>query len=173
MADELSGAVDQLEKKLQKQLQEAGKTKKLINSLLEEMGQPARYADADADTQSGAPIKRDAYYGKPLATAVTMVLKRFGEASTAEEIIKGLEKGGFDFRPLKWSENVRHRNLAISMAKNTQTFHKLPNGTFGLREWYDAEILKKTERVKDKESGAGAEAQPDDFLADLDDNKTA
>jgi hypothetical protein len=166
MSNPLSAAVDELERKLQKQLQEAAGTKKLINGLLATMGEPPRYADAENEAQSGAPVKSDAYYGKPLATAVTMVLKRFGEASTAEDIIKGLEKGGFDFRPLKWNENVRHRNLAISMAKNTQTFHKLPNGTFGLREWYDDEILKKTERAKDKKQIE--EPQSDDFLADLD-----
>lgn len=166
MADGLSAAVEELEKELQKQLQDVASTKKLINSLLIRTGQSPRYTDIDVEAHAGSPVKRDQYYGKPLATAVAMVLKRLGQASTAEEIIAGLEKGGFDFRPLKWNESVRHRNLAISMAKNTKAFHKLPNGTFGLREWYDEDVLKKTERVS-KGKDEDNEKNAPDILEEL------
>lgn len=160
MSDRLSGAVEELEIQLQEQLQEVSNTKKLINSLLKRTGQPPRYPDTSVET--AGPIRKDVYYGKPLATAVQMVLERMGGAATAADILKALEEGAFDFRPLKWTDAMRLRNLAISMAKNTKAFHKLPNGTFGLISWYDAATInaskqEKAEKAEDKtdeESGA-------------------
>jgi hypothetical protein len=55
-------------------------------------------------------------------------------------------EGGFDFDMLGWKENDRLRSLAISLAKNNVKFHRLKNGSFGLREWYDEEYLKKERR---------------------------
>lgn len=147
MSDRLSGAVEELEIQLQEQQQEVSNTKKLINSLLKRMGQPPRYTGIDVESGFG-PIRKDMYYGKPLATAAQMVLERMGQAATSFEIMKSLVEGGFDFRPLKWGENVRHRNLAISMAKNTKAFHKLPNGTFGLVGWYDAASINAGKKDK-------------------------
>jgi hypothetical protein len=54
---------------------------------------------------------------------------------------------------LPWKKDDRLRSLALSLAKNTGAvgkFHKLKNGSFGLRSWYDADFLKK--------AAAGAEA---------------
>ena len=65
-----------------------------------------------------------------------MFLERLHRALGAEEITKGLQDGGFDFKPLGWTEAARIRNIAISLAKNPKIFHKLPNGTWGLTEWY-------------------------------------
>jgi len=160
MSDRLSGAVEELEAQLQEQLQEAGNTKKLINSLLKRMGQPERYTDA-GDTTIG-PVRSDMYYGKPLATAITMVLERVAHAASAADILKALEQGGFDFRPLKWSESMRLRNVAISMAKNTKAFHKLPNGTFGLVSWYDPATINAAKRDKDEKANGSEEIVGED-----------
>jgi hypothetical protein len=35
-----------------------------------------------------------------------------------------------------WKKEGRLRSLAMSLAKNTVTFHRLPSGAFGLVEWY-------------------------------------
>lgn len=148
MSDRLSGAVEELEIQLQEQLQEVSNTKKLINSLLKRTGQPPRYLDTSVET--AGPIRKDVYYGKPLATAIQMVLERMGGAATAADILKALEEGAFDFRPLKWTDAMRLRNLAISMAKNTKAFHKLPNGTFGLVPWYDAATINASKREKEE-----------------------
>lgn len=165
MSTGLNAAVEELEKELERQLQDASSTKKLINSLLSRMGQEPRYKDTEVEQRAGA-LRRDQYYGKPLATAVQMVLQRLGQAATLDEILVGLEQGGFDFKAVKWTDNLRLRNLAISLAKNTKSFHKLPNGTFGLSDWYDASTLKKTGKAKDKESSE--EPEDVDFLAELD-----
>ena len=157
MSDRLNGAVEELEAQLKEQLQEANNTKKLINSLLKRMGQPERYTDIDVGNIG--PIRGDMYYGKPLATAVQMVLERIGHAATAPEILKALEGGGFDFRPLNWGENVRMRNLAISMAKNNKVFHKLPNGTFGLAAWYDTATINASKRDRAEKASEGEMAE--------------
>lgn len=75
-----------------------------------------------------------------------LYLERDKQAHPAEDILRALEQGGFDFRALDWGENDRGRILAISLAKNNVTFHKLPNNTFGLRSWYDDTILKRAEK---------------------------
>jgi hypothetical protein len=67
--------------------------------------------------------------------------------------LSGLKAGGFDFDVLGWKEDDRLRSLAMSLAKNTGNagkFHRLKNGSFGLRGWYDEGFLKK--------AAAGADA---------------
>lgn len=134
MANPLSAAVDALEDQLREQLEEVASTKKLINSLLKKMNEPTRYQDVTVGSSGG--MRADEYYGKTVTGAAQMFLERVHRAMSAEEITKGLEQGGFDFKPLGWTEHARIRNIAISLAKNPKSFHKLPNGTWGLTEWY-------------------------------------
>lgn len=134
MSTRLSGAVEELELQLQEQMLEVANTKKLINSLLKRNGEQPRYNDV-AIEGAGA-MRADEYYGKTVTTAAQMYLDRRRAALSAEDITRGIEQGGFDFKPLNWSENARVRNIAISLAKNPAIFHKLPNGTWGLTPWY-------------------------------------
>ena len=143
MSDKLQGAVSVLEEQLEELQKEVRETKRMINSLLRKMGKPPQYPDADEKYSSTRP---DQYYGKPLATAAREYLAYRNHACTSKEILDGLMEGGFDFRATGWKSNDRHRMLAISLAKNTAMFHRLPNGTFGLLNWYDSNTLKKAER---------------------------
>lgn len=140
MKAELSPAVDALRAQLREQLAEADETKKMINSLLRRMGEEPEFGDSELDqretTRPSIGGRADQYYGKPFATAAQEYLERRKQACSAEEILRGLEQGGFDFRQLNWKEDDRKRSLAISLAKNNQKFHKLPNNTFGLVVWY-------------------------------------
>lgn len=136
MREKLNAAIEVLETQLQEQVQQVSETKKMINSLLQRMGEEPRFSDVAVEEVGAGSGRRDAYYGKPLATAAQEYLKRRNQACTSEEIIRGLEQGGFDFRPLQWKEEDRVRSLSISLAKNSITFHRLPNGTFGLLSWY-------------------------------------
>lgn len=136
MNEKLSAAIEVLEAQLEEQMQQISETKKTINSLLQRMGEEPRFSDVSIEQVAGSTGRRDAYYGKPLATAVQEYLKRRNQACTSDEIIRGLEQGGFDFRQLGWKEDDRVRSLSISLAKNSITFHRLPNGTFGLLGWY-------------------------------------
>ena len=138
MKAELSPAVEALRNQLQEQLAEANETKKMINALLRRMGEEPEFPDAETGQMrlngAGRP---DLYYGKPFATAAQEYLERRKQACSPEDILRGLQNGGFDFKALRWKEKKDWPRLtAISLAKNNQKFHKLPNGTFGLLSWY-------------------------------------
>jgi hypothetical protein len=149
MADGLNAAVEELQSQLAQQLSEVADTKKMINLLLKRMGKDPLYTDIDSGN-SGI-IRPDQFYGKQFATAAQEYLEIRRQACQAEDILRGLETGGFDFEVMGWKDNDRLRNLAISLAKNNIKFHKLKNGSFGLRSWYDADFLKKAGRQqKDK-----------------------
>jgi hypothetical protein len=140
MTDELAPAVVVLQKKLDEQLRAVSETKKLINMLLKTMGRPEQYQDTG---ESSGIIRQDQFYGKQFATAATEYLEMRKQACQPDEIMRGLGEGGFDFDVMGWKENDRLRSLAISLAKNNVKFHRLKNGSFGLRSWYDEDFLKK------------------------------
>ena len=151
MADELAPAVAALQRKLDEQLQAVADTKRTINMLLKMDGQEPLYADTEKET-SGA-VRADQFYGKGLATAAAEYLAIRKQACQPDEILRGLAAGGFDYDMLGWKVDDRLRSLAVSLAKNTGEagkFHRLKNGTFGLRIWYDGDFLKK--------AAAGADA---------------
>jgi hypothetical protein len=140
MSDDLSPAVAALQRKLDEQLQTVSETKKLINMLLKTMGKPPQYSDVG---ESSGIIRKDQFYGKPLATVAQEYLEMRKQACPAEEIMRGLEEGGFDFAATGWKPKDYLRMLAISLAKNNVKFHKLPNNTFGLLAWYDQAVIAK------------------------------
>ena len=149
--DRLSGAVEALLEELTQQQQEVAETKKTINMLRRRMGEEPMFTDIEESRNHfSGPLRPDEYYGKPLATAMQSFLERGGgkRAVLPEDILKGLEQGGFDFKGAGWKDSDRLRNLAVALAKNTKTFHRLPNGLYGLRVWYDEAILKKSEKVR-------------------------
>lgn len=154
MSDKLAAAIEELQAHLEHQLQEAADTKKMINALRKRMGLDALYQDVAVE-QVGA-IRPDQYYGKPLAAAAGEYLERRKQACPAEEIMKGLEQGGFDFDATGWKQKDQLRMLAISLAKNNTKFHKLPNNTFGLLAWYDQAVLNK----KPKEAKQNGSVEP-------------
>ncbi|MGB8986305.1 MAG: hypothetical protein WCC37_06855 [Candidatus Sulfotelmatobacter sp.] len=141
MSDELAPAVAALQKKLEEQQKTVAETKKTINMLLKMMGQGPAYRD-DEDESSGI-IRADQYYGKGLATAAQEYLTMRKQACQPEEILRGMIAGGFDFDVIGWKEADRARSLSMSLAKNVAKFHRLKNGSFGLKSWYDADFLKK------------------------------
>ncbi len=112
--------------------------KRIANSLCDLAAIPHLYADEDASGGNFGPLAPDAYYGKALATAVREILerrKRAGAgAATVAEIYDAMKAGGYHFKT-KNDENAK-RGLYQSLSKNTTTFHRLPNGTYGLLDWY-------------------------------------
>jgi hypothetical protein len=153
MSDKLNAAIEVLQSQLEQQLQEATETKKMINALRKRMGLDALYTDIA--TEQVGPVRPDQYYGKPLATAAQEFLERRKQACPAEEIMRGLTDGGFDFDATGWKEKDQLRMLAISLAKNNTKFHKLPNNTFGLLSWYDQAVLaKRNKEERGKQNGS-------------------
>ncbi|MEE8548504.1 MAG: hypothetical protein V3S74_03420 [Alphaproteobacteria bacterium] len=115
--------------------------KRFANQLCEYAGRPALYADTEAsETVSVGSIRPDQFYGQPLATAIRGYLEmrqtsRLG-AAQVREIFEALKAGGFKFEA-KDDTNAQ-RGLRQSLTKNSTTFHRLPNNSYGLLEWYPA-----------------------------------
>lgn len=144
MADELGPAIAVLQQKLNEQLRGVADTKRTINMLLKMSGQSPLYTEDDAE--SSGSVRADQFYGKGLATSAAEYLNMRKQACQPDEILRALSAGGFDFDMLDWKENDRLRLLSLSLAKNTGAqgkFHRLKNGSFGLRAWYDEDFLEK------------------------------
>jgi hypothetical protein len=173
MADEFGAAIDALKSKLSEQHRAILDTKRSINLLLKMADKAPEYAEDDDPSSSS--VRPDQFYGKGLTTSAAEYLAMRKQACQAPEIFRALEKGGFDFDTFPWKKDDRLRSFTISLSKNagnTGNFHKLKNGSFGLRSWYDKDFLKKAaegaeatanEKKKKKKKKAGkkgAKAKP-------------
>lgn len=137
MADEKT--IADLQSHIRELEQEAADAKRVVNRLRSRAGQPPVYPDiANQDTGSIALLRPDQFYGNTMASAIREYLKMRRSANlgaaTLAEIFAAICKGGLKFDTE--NEENRKRNMRISLTKNTSIFHKLPNGTFGLSEWY-------------------------------------
>jgi hypothetical protein len=153
MDDATQKVLSDIQTKIKTHLDEVAKLKSAANMLADLAGQGPIYADIEQESKAVGPTRADAYYGKPLARAVREYLDFRQQAVPVEDIQRGLEQGGFDFNALGWSESGRLRALAMSIAKNTTVFHRLPNGMWGLNAWYpEAKQRKKGKsRSRDEE----------------------
>lgn len=167
MNDELLPAISVLEKKLEEQLRGVAETKTLINMLLKTMGKPPKFAE---ESSTSGIVRADQFYGKQLATAVADYLEMMGkQARQPSEILQGLRDGGFDFEVMGWKERDELRMLALSLAKNNLKFHKLKNGSFGLKSWYDEDFLKKAGKQKADAAAAAAGKADLNYILDVGD----
>lgn len=129
-------------------------------------GRPLRFSDDElaidgvktASASGSREIKRNEFYGKPLAACVRDILQRRASAgmvkeATLEEIIAALEQGNYDLKRHGSSRDAMCRGVAISLAKNNKTFHKLPHGDFGLAEWYNRDSLRREKKGPAKTTG--------------------
>lgn len=148
MADHIDLAIADLEKRLAGQEDECADTRRAINALCKAGGKPPRYAEVEKKSvkAAGGPLRKDKYYGKPLASVVREILEVSQSLDqgplTVAQIYDRMNEGGY-----VWDgTNVdnRKRVLRISLAKNTAVFHKLPGGEYGLTEWYPAVRNKRT-----------------------------
>src|SRR5258708_39139609 len=98
------------------------------------------YSVAEIEDEVGAaPVTSDLYYGQDTPDVIEDILRRRkasgkGAASVAD-IFEAMKNGGFEFTAAN-DENAK-RGVYISLGKNPK-FHKLPNGSYGLRAWYPA-----------------------------------
>jgi hypothetical protein len=154
MSDALKQAVDEIEAKITGHLAEVADLKRAANALCRIIGRDPLYPDADQEqTAATGPSRPDVYYGKPLTTAAREFLEFRKRACAPEEILKGMEQGGFDFDGLGWKGEHRLRSLSVSLSKNTAVFRRLPNGMFGLNAWY-------TDTPKRKGKGSAGDGTP-------------
>lgn len=135
-----------------------------VNDLLKMQGKEPLYPDPDAVTSTGSmKIRRDQFYTHGLSTAVREYLnlrKHLGPA-TLDEIYSALVNGSFQFDA---KGEAAKPSLKQSLHKNTAIFHRLPNQTYGLAEWYPNRKNEKEEEAtqpkKRKSAMAKAANQP-------------
>jgi hypothetical protein len=153
MEGQFAPAIAALQEKLAEQHRAVLDTKRSINLLLKMAGEGPQYAEDDDPSSSS--VRQDQFYGKALTAAAAEYLAMRKQACQPAEIVRALEAGGFDFDVLPWKKDDRVRPFTISLSKNTGSetgkFHKLKNGSFGLKAWYEEEFLKK--------AAAGADAK--------------
>ncbi|MEW6768522.1 MAG: hypothetical protein AB1342_10885 [Pseudomonadota bacterium] len=139
---DLIPAINRLVDDIDKAEAETAEMKRTVNRLCGYANLPIRYPTIE-DAQAGGRLRISPgqFYRKPLATAVSAYLKMRGNAddggtgpATIDEIYDALREGGFIFNAE--SDATGKRSLAIAIAKNSQTFEKLPTGQFGMRSWY-------------------------------------
>ncbi len=160
MSDASQPIIEKALAKLREQEAEVFKTKQFINQVLTFDGEALMFPDlgddpSQATATRNAKLAPDAFTGKGLATAVRMILedrKRTQPHGPApiDELHQKLVEGGFDF-PSKESANQK-TGLGVSLAKNTTVFRKLPNGLWGLVEWYGAAPVRARKRPENGSS---------------------
>lgn len=130
--------IDGLVKVIEEAERKVAEQKRVVNGLCETAGRPLLYSNIDAASSVNlGNIQPDQFYGQPLATAMRSILemrKATGRGpATVREIYDTLTQGGFKFEAK--DENAL-RGLRQSLTKNSGVFHKLPQGSYGLLEWY-------------------------------------
>jgi hypothetical protein len=125
------------------------------------MGKEPMFADVAPEQLGTGPIRPDQYFGRPLSTVAQEFLERRKQACPAEEIMRGLIQGGYDFKSQRWQEKDWLRLFSITLAKNSKAFLRLPNGTFGLASWYPEARRERDERGASKQDKTTPEANAD------------
>src|SRR5688572_2153630 len=103
MPDQVDAMIAAWQLKLEELERQAARIKSTINQALDLEGRPPLYTDADLQPSSAShvPVRNDEFFGKPLATAVRMVLDRRHAmkqgAASQDELYSALIAGGFDF----------------------------------------------------------------------------
>lgn len=140
LPEHVQKTINDLQEKIREKEDEVLKSKITVNNLLRLFNLPAVYSELGEprETPAVGPVRRDEYFGQPLATVVRSILMRrraanLGPASV-NEIFDAMIAGGYKF-DAKDDENAK-RGLRIALTKNSGIFIKLPHGDYGLREWY-------------------------------------
>ena len=137
---ELLPAIDALEEELVAIERQAEELRNTINMLCQLAGLDPRYADIESSTHmvTAKSIKPDTFYGKKMQTAARefLEIRKRADLGPAKprQIFDALTAGGFQFETK--DESISLVSLRATLRKNSATFHKLPNGQYGLKTWY-------------------------------------
>ena len=164
MHEHVRQTIELVQQEIRKEEEKTAQKKRMVNGLCEMIGDPPIYADPEPSQDAVPCGATDEFYGQPMAKVVRLILerrKRAGSgAASVNEIFDAMVAGGFHFNT-KNEDNAK-RGLYTSLGKNTKTFHRLPNGRYGLLEWYP------NAKVKSAKNGDGAtdEARGDEASDD-------
>ncbi len=161
MTKTLDQAIDEIVADIGKLEAQIREKKTTVNTLCGVAGRDAMYQLDEPEQAVPSRIRPDQFYGQPLASAVRVILEmrkaqNLG-AATNNEIYDALIAGGYTFNTK--TDDVARASLRNSLSKNTVTFHKLPNGRFGLLSWYPN---AKTKTAQNSTSNGVEEEEEDD-----------
>lgn len=122
----LRSAISVLRQNYQVQVERAEQTRSLINDLYSYIGEEKSVLSHPF----GNPGR---YEDKALATAVREYLEMRGNAATVEDIVRGLEEGGFKFGALGWKKGEVVGLLGRELTKNSRAFQRTKSGSFSSR----------------------------------------
>ncbi len=162
MSDAIPKAISELQDQVRALEEEASQVKVTINLLCKRAGLDPIYADTGGSDADVSSIRADTFYGQALNTAVREYLSMRRNASlgpaTVREIYDALMTGGYQFNA-KNDDNAM-RSLRIALSKSTHTFHRLPNGSYGLLSWYPAAKAEKPTKSSDVNDTGNPEDAP-------------
>lgn len=171
MTDAFAPAIAALQSELSELDRKSRELKGTINVLCKHAGIAEMYPNV-ASENGVTPItgiKADTFYGKVIGTAAReyLEMRKAGNLGPASprEIYDALVQGGFQFETK--SEQVALVSLRNNLRKNSRTFHKLPNGQYGLLSWYpNAKPQRPTENGDDEETDVTKSAASESPAAD-------
>lgn len=156
--DHIERTIADFQVRLKKAEAEVIRYKKTINDLCEMANKPAIYPDSDLEEGGGAVALQftpDAFYGKPLASSIKMILEQRRSRNVGpvglKELVDELQRGGYQFQG---KEENRRIIVSDALRKNSD-FHRLPNGLYGMTSWYER-IKKASASPGSDESGSDA-----------------
>jgi hypothetical protein len=157
MKDEVAKAIEVLRQKITSKEDEATKLKQVVNEFCADENEPPIYPNITTDSVSAAQLRSDQFYGDTLSGAARTYLEMRkasgGGAASVEEIYQALKAGGYSF-DTKNETNARN-GVRLALRKNSVTFHKLPNGQYGLCSWYGVKGAKPEDVHARRKRGGG------------------
>lgn len=164
MSNDYATAIEALERSLKQVERKANDIRSAINTLCEEAGLEPKYSNTGRTPEQEAVdtrIRPDTFYGKKQSTAMRMYLdmrktQGIGPA-TPREIFEALKLGGYQFETK--NETTALIGMRALLRKNTTTFHRLPNGSYGLLSWYPDAKAAKPDEVDEEEAEAAASSK--------------
>ncbi len=136
----IDAAIAALDRSIEEAEQKIRSLRAAINTLCEQSGRPPRFAEAML-TPGGtklSQIQDDTFYGKKQTPAMRDYLEMrkaqgFGPAKP-REFYDALKSGGYQFETK--DDETAIVGLRALLRTQPHIFHRLPQGTYGLTEWY-------------------------------------
>src|ERR1700687_800656 len=112
--------------------------KRAANSLSRLLNEQPVFPDIDAAASARMTLP-DEYYGRQMPDVIRAIMEKrkrggFG-AATVNEIHAAMKQGGYHFQA---QNDVYAKRGIYGILANTEDFHKLPDGRYGLTAWYPA-----------------------------------
>ncbi len=150
MSDHVMKTIEQIVDEITKAEAVLKPKKSLANQLCQMSGVAPIYPEIDDPSLTPQiVIRRNAFYGRPLATCIKEILEMRVNLpvreATIDEIFASLQQGGYDLDASGDTEVDQKRGVSIALGKNSQTFHRVASGDYGLVEWYP--------NIREKRSG--------------------